>query len=142
VVYQINRQSESEVFDLNSVSRSSFLDPTRSNQELKDRAKRAVEMGDFPHDRANREHVQGHIEHLLDFSDAMDPLHGVPEIARRILVTGSPLSLPQGVLEVRAGLAARLRGIPRHGPRDGRIWWFPDRLHGWTRPSSRPPTCP
>lgn len=90
-MYQINRMSEGDIFDLNTVQRSSFLDPTRSNQELKDRAKRALEVSDFPHERANREHVQEHVEHLLDFSEGTDPIHGVPEIARRILVTGSPL---------------------------------------------------
>lgn len=69
-----------------------FPFPERANRDLKDRAKRAVEIGEFPHERArDREHVQEHVEHLLDFNDGMDPINGTPELARRVLVTGSPL---------------------------------------------------
>jgi HK97 family phage major capsid protein/HK97 family phage prohead protease len=86
---QINRMSEGEVYDLESLTRSSFMNPEQLNREITDRAKRAVEMSRFPHERANLEFTQGHIEDLLNYSDGPGYL-GHPEIARRILVTGGP----------------------------------------------------
>jgi HK97 family phage major capsid protein/HK97 family phage prohead protease len=88
--HQINRMSEGEVYDLNTVTRSSWMSPEQTNREMKDRAKRAVEMSRFPHERSIQEFTQGHIENLLDYNDGTGDF-GVPEIARRILVTGGPL---------------------------------------------------
>lgn len=47
---------------------------------------RSVEGSTFPHERANREDVQGHVARLLERHGSVDG----GEIARRILATGSP----------------------------------------------------
>jgi HK97 family phage major capsid protein len=47
---------------------------------------RAVEGSTFPHERANREDVQGHVARLIERHGSYDG----GEIARRILATGSP----------------------------------------------------
>jgi HK97 family phage major capsid protein len=73
-----------DIFDLSTV-RMSITDPEGARSELRDRALRAIEVAQFPHDRANREDVQGHIERLLEVAETPDG-----DIARHLLATGSP----------------------------------------------------
>lgn len=72
-----------DVYDLSTV-RGSFQNPHEMVREVSDRAKRAIERAEFPHEEANREDVQGHVEKLLQ----RDSANG--EVARRLLETGSP----------------------------------------------------
>lgn len=74
-----------DIFDLYTVRRD-FNDPGVEGRELRDRALRAVESAQFPHERADHEAAQGHIERMLNVIDTEDG-----QIARRILQTGSPL---------------------------------------------------
>ena len=73
-----------DVFDL-SQYRNGAATPEAEVRAMRDGAKRAIELAHFPHERANREDVQGHIQRLLD---TRDDEQGT--IARRILATGSP----------------------------------------------------
>lgn len=82
MVYQSNTWSERDVYDLNAVVGDAFR-PEAMRSELTDRARRAVEFGRFPQTR-DKEVQQEHVDHLLS-NDSEDR-----EIARRILVTGSP----------------------------------------------------
>jgi HK97 family phage major capsid protein len=72
-----------EIWDLSTV-RSSVSSPDEAKREMTDRAKYAIEQSSFPHERANQEDVQGHLERLLSKDDE----HGT--IAKRFLQTGSP----------------------------------------------------
>lgn len=75
---------EKDIYDLSTV-RGSLTNPEAMKTELRDRAMRAVELAQFPHERANREDVQGHVARMLDH---VDDERG--SIAYRILATGSP----------------------------------------------------
>jgi HK97 family phage major capsid protein len=72
------------IYDLSTVRRS-YDDPTVEGRELRDRAMRAVEGAQFPHPHAVREEAQDHVSRMLDAIDTIDG-----QLARRILVTGSP----------------------------------------------------
>jgi HK97 family phage major capsid protein len=74
-----------DIYDLSTI-RASVSNPEEATRELRDRALRAVESAQFPHERANREDVQGHIDRLLS---TCDDERGT--LARRILTTGSPV---------------------------------------------------
>ena len=102
MTYQINRMSEREVFDLEDVAQASVhtFHPEAMRQELKDRAMRALEFATFPGEGVDRAAAQEHIEGLLTGVDSADS-----EIARRILVTGSPL--------YRSGMAKYIAGVFR-----------------------------
>ena len=80
----ISRMSETEVHDLNSI-RISPVNPELGRRELRDRAMRSVELSSYPHERARKDDVVRHLQRLLDEHDSPDK-----ELARRILVTGSP----------------------------------------------------
>ena len=73
------------IYDLASYrSRSNSVE--QEAELLRDGAMRSVEQARFPHERANREDVQGHVAGLLE-------RHGNSDggtLARRILATGSP----------------------------------------------------
>lgn len=75
-----------DIFDMAAVRQAStgFEDETRM---LMDNARRAIEQMHFPHEDANREHTQAHIERLLvKFSaDGQDQA-----FARHVLTAGSP----------------------------------------------------
>lgn len=88
MAYQINRMSEREVFDLDNVDDpvTHVFHPESQRFELRDRARRALEFATFPHERADQATCQEHVEGLLSHVDSPGS-----EIARRILVTGSPL---------------------------------------------------
>lgn len=71
------------LFDLTTI-RSDFSRPEQAVGEMKDRAKRAIDAAKFPHEAANHEDTQAHLERLLERSDDAQG-----SIARRILTTGS-----------------------------------------------------
>lgn len=72
-----------DIWDLSTI-RASLTRPEEATRELHERALRAVELANFPHPRARREDMQGHVERLLDTIETSDG-----QIARRILATGS-----------------------------------------------------
>lgn len=72
------------IWDLTTV-RMSAHNPEAAARELTDRAMRAIEKVDYPHAEAEPAHVREHISRLL----SRDNDHG--DIARHLLVTGSPL---------------------------------------------------
>jgi HK97 family phage major capsid protein len=80
-----------DIYDLSTI-RMSVTSPEEGLRELRDRALRSVEKAHFAHPEANREECQAHIERLLHTIDGPSDDGGkVPgELARRILVTGSP----------------------------------------------------
>jgi HK97 family phage major capsid protein len=55
-------------------------------QAYRDGAMRSVEQSTYPHPKADQDAFRGHIATLLDYKDSPDK-----ELARRILVTGSPV---------------------------------------------------
>lgn len=72
-----------DVWDLSTVKRD-LNNPQGATRELRDRAMRAIEVSRFPHERANREEVQGHLESLLERHETEDG-----QIAQHLLRTGS-----------------------------------------------------
>jgi HK97 family phage major capsid protein/HK97 family phage prohead protease len=81
----VPKPTTEQIYDRAAVYRDS-RSPEDQAQRFKENALRAIEATTFPHERANQEDVRGHIETLLDSSESADA-----EIARRILVTGSPI---------------------------------------------------
>jgi HK97 family phage major capsid protein len=75
-----------DIWDLTTV-RTVASSPEGIGDELRDRGKRAIESLHFPHERANREYTQGHLERLLYHTQESMP----GETARHFLATGSPL---------------------------------------------------
>jgi HK97 family phage major capsid protein len=73
-----------DIWDLSTV-RASVSNPEEATSELRTRALRAIEGATFPHERANHEDTQGHVERLLAKVDTTDA-----QLARMILHTGSP----------------------------------------------------
>ena len=75
-----------DIYDLSTV-RSNLMDPSAANSELQDRALRSIEGSAFPSDRragVTQADLKERVEGLLDQSGSDG------EIARRILLTGSP----------------------------------------------------
>lgn len=99
----ISRMSEREIYDLRDVRVS--LD-RGGDRELIDRARRAVDLGYFPVDGRDQERIQDHVDHLLRRQSSRDWQSG--ELARKILITGSP-SYQQAFAKV---MIAGLRGSP------------------------------
>jgi HK97 family phage major capsid protein len=77
---------EEDIWDLSTV-RAMVSNPDEARDEYRDRALRAIEGMRFPHERANREDVQAHLERLLHTTQELIP----GETARYILAAGSPL---------------------------------------------------
>jgi len=80
------------IYDLSSIQRD-WTDPTVEGRQLRDRAKRSIEESDFPYrgeygrsTYRSEEGIQGSVEDLVMSHDTREGT-----IARRILVTGSPL---------------------------------------------------
>lgn len=73
-----------DIYDLSSV-RMSAASPEAAASELRDRALRSIEVARFPHEHANREDCQSHIERLLQTRDTP-----AGDLARHLLATGSP----------------------------------------------------
>jgi HK97 family phage major capsid protein len=89
VANQINRMSEREIFDLNDIDQPIFTSafhPEAQRAEVTDRARRAVEIANFPHQRADTPATQERLEGLLLHGDSADK-----ELAKRILTTGGPV---------------------------------------------------
>lgn len=86
VSFQIGRQRArgDEIYDLTTI-RTSITSPQEAARELRDRAKEAIERGQFAANGISREEAQANVERLLDTRDTSDGL-----FARRILETGSP----------------------------------------------------
>jgi len=76
-----------DIYDLSTVTRS-WDSPEQEERELNDRALRAVEAARFPHQDADREDTQGHLERLLGDGEGGDRKGA--HIAKHLLVTGSP----------------------------------------------------
>lgn len=76
------RVTGEDIYDLSTV-RSSVSGPEEATRELRDRAKRAIEMADFPHER-DQERLQGGLERLVDTIDGDDAA-----VSERLLRTGS-----------------------------------------------------
>lgn len=64
-----------------------WSNPERAGRELKDQARRAIEISTFPHAEKRHEDIQAHIERLLDRTQQTHP----GEVARHLIATGSPL---------------------------------------------------
>jgi HK97 family phage major capsid protein len=73
---------EQDIYDLSTI-RSSLANPEGVNQELRDRAMKAIDIARFPVG-TNRSAAQEHMTNLLDSVE--EPSY----LARRILTTGSP----------------------------------------------------
>jgi HK97 family phage major capsid protein len=73
-----------DIWDLTTV-RSSFANPAQAAGELRDRAMRAVEQSDFPHEDADQDAVRKRIERLLVTAETERG-----DVSRHLLVTGSP----------------------------------------------------
>ena len=89
------------IYDLSEVRRS--FDPSVEGRELKDRAKKALEIADFPHERADHLDVAGHIERKILKKEPEDG-----RFSRYLLATGSPVYQRAWTKSVAAGL----RGVP------------------------------
>ena len=72
-----------DIYDLTTVKRS-WDSPSVEGDDLRDRAKRAIELASFPHQRANKEDMQGHVEQLVESLDSEDG-----KFSRYLLATGS-----------------------------------------------------
>lgn len=73
-----------DIYDLSTV-RASVSNPSEAANEMRDRAKRAIEAGHFASKTISREEAQTNAERLLDH---VDDAQG--SLARRFLETGSP----------------------------------------------------
>lgn len=73
-----------DIYDLSTI-RSSMASPEAAARELKDRAKEAIERGDYRAEMVSPEDAQSNAERLLERVDGEDA-----KLARRMLVTGSP----------------------------------------------------
>jgi HK97 family phage major capsid protein len=73
-----------DIYDLTTI-RMSVSSPEEATRELRDRAMRSIESARFPHERAEKERCQAHIERLLERVDTKDGA-----LARHLLATGSP----------------------------------------------------
>jgi HK97 family phage major capsid protein len=62
--------------------RWNLAEPHKTEAQLRDRALRAIERVDYPHPGVSKEQARAHVERLIR-SDS--------EVARRVLLTGSPL---------------------------------------------------
>lgn len=76
-------RTEGDIFDLSTV-RSDVLAPERMATEMRDRAKRAVELADFPH--TERAGAQEQVSRLIARLDGEEGF----EFSRHLLLTGSP----------------------------------------------------
>jgi len=93
-----DRVSDSEIWDLSTI-RSSVSSPQQATRELRDRAKRAVELAVFPQENIKREDAQEHIERLLERCDS-----DRGDLSQHLLETGSP--------EYRRAFGKSLQGVP------------------------------
>lgn len=83
-VASFGRKSESDIYDLSTVDRAGSQE--KRDQLYRDNAMRSVEQSTYPHPKADQDAFRSNIATLLDYKDSPDK-----ELARRILVTGSPV---------------------------------------------------
>jgi HK97 family phage major capsid protein len=72
------------IYDLSTIRRS-WDDPSVEGRQLRDRSQRAIELAHFPHERADREACQAHVERLRNRIDNESGL-----FSQYLLTTGSP----------------------------------------------------
>lgn len=104
----VRNMAESEVYDLSSV-RFNPLSPASGQGEMVERARRAVELANFPavdHVGGDEARAKTHVDKMLRRSDDDDWQAG--ELARRILATGSP-AYKRAFAKM---LSSSLRGMP------------------------------
>lgn len=82
--YAQTRKSEGDIYDLAAIRQES-TSPDDEARRLRDNAMRSIERAYFPHEKANREDNQGHLELMLQ---RVDNTRG--DLARHILQTGNP----------------------------------------------------
>ena len=82
--------SGNDIWDLSTV-RMTADNPQAAGAELRDRAKRAVEMAYFPQEKGltSADDAKAHVERMLNSDPDVSDFDG-GEFARRVLVTGSP----------------------------------------------------
>jgi HK97 family phage major capsid protein len=95
----INRMSERAVYDTSTLY-ANPMNPADENRQMVDRAKRAVELAEFPTVR-DQDAVRDHLDHLLRRNDQNWTPSG---LARRILFTGGPAYRAAFAKLVSAGL--------------------------------------
>ena len=86
------RRTGSDIWDISAV-RAAARGPEDEAQILRDNAMKAIERSTFPHENANQEDVQGHIERLLNKFSGEDETYGggqAAHLCRYILSTASP----------------------------------------------------
>src|SRR5882672_11511064 len=83
---------ERDIYDLRSIP-NPYAEPERARTEFRDRALRAIELGQFPglsnpkiRNKVTREDVQTHLENLVENTQEAFP----GQMAHHLLVTGSP----------------------------------------------------
>lgn len=87
-----------DIYDLSTI-RMSAANPEAGVREMRDRAKEAIERGDFVSDMIAKEDAQGNAERLLE---RVDSPNGT--LARRFLETGSPT--------YKRAFGKKLAGVP------------------------------
>jgi HK97 family phage major capsid protein len=73
-----------DIWDLSTVERS-YDNPEVEAEQIRDRAKRAIEQSSFPHPKADREDTQGHLERMIGDEEDREGR----KVAEYILATGS-----------------------------------------------------
>lgn len=90
---QVARRKTDDIWDVSAI-RGIARSEAEERQLFRDNALRAVEISQFAHPSVQREKAQEHIAKLLDRGLSQDdtgrPQFDAKEVARRILVTGSP----------------------------------------------------
>ena len=76
-----------DIYDLSTIQRD-WARPEVEEEQYRDRALRAIERASFPHERANHEDTQTHLERMLEMGESPNSVGG--QVRRHILNTGSP----------------------------------------------------
>jgi HK97 family phage major capsid protein len=116
-----------DIWDLSEV-RQSVTSPGGAARELRERADRMIDRAQFPHERADRERSQAHLQRLLDVVDSGDR----SELARHLLVTGSPA--------YRRAFGKALAGKPLTGDEQRALSVGVDGSGGFAVPAQLDPT--
>src|SRR5215831_7025271 len=123
--YTSSKKSERDIYDLNQIT-TSLANPEEGVRQLRDNARHAIERANFPHERANREDNQGHIEKMLE---KVDNAQG--DLARHILMTGHPAYV--------RGFGKYITGQPR-SPEEERVMSLTSASGGYGVPFVLDPT--
>lgn len=124
-IYVNVRKSESDIWDV-AAARTLGGTPEGEARILRDNARRAIERAQFPHDRANPEDNQGHIEKMLAKID-----NDSGDLARHILNTGNPTYI--------RGFGKYITGQPRT-PEEERVMSLTTNSGGYGVPYVLDPT--